>query len=46
MLEEKLDANKNGVEINPILNEVKANAMHTRDFLDKVKIDPGKGHAN
>ncbi|MBE9529660.1 MAG: methyl-accepting chemotaxis protein [Proteobacteria bacterium] len=46
MLEEKLDANKHGVEINPILNEVKANAMHTRDFLDKVKIDPGKGHAN
>ena len=46
VLEEKLDANKHGVEINPILNEVKANAMHTRDLLDKVKIDPGKSHAN
>jgi nitrate/nitrite-specific signal transduction histidine kinase len=46
MLEEKQDANKHGVEINPILNQVKANAMHTRDLLNKVKIDPGKGHAN
>ncbi len=46
MIEEKLDENNDGVEINPILNEVKANAVHTRDILDKVKIDPDKGHVN
>jgi len=46
ILEEKLDANKQGVEINPILNEVKANVMNTRDILDKVIIGPEKGHAN
>ena len=46
MIEEKLDENIDGVEINPILNEVKANAVHTRDILDKVKIDPDKGHVN
>jgi len=31
IIEEKLDAGKHGVEINPILNEVKENAMHTRE---------------
>ena len=46
MIEEKLDENIDGVEINPILNEVKANAVHTWDILDKVKIDPDKGHVN
>jgi methyl-accepting chemotaxis protein len=46
MIEEKLDENIDGVEINPILNEVKANAVHTRNILDKVKIDPDKGHVN
>ena len=46
IIEEKLAANKQGVETYPVLNEVKANAMHTRDILDKVIIDPEKGHAN
>jgi len=46
LVEEKLDANKHGVEIYPILNEVQANAMLTKDILDKVEIDPEKGHAN
>lgn len=45
-VEEKLDENNDGVEIIPILNEVKANAVHTRDILDKVKINPGEGHVN
>jgi hypothetical protein len=46
MIEEKLDENIDGVEINPILNEVKTNAVHTRNILDKVKVDPDKGHVN
>jgi len=41
-----LDENIAGVEINPILNEVKANAVHTRNILDKVKIAPDKGNVN
>jgi nitrogen fixation/metabolism regulation signal transduction histidine kinase len=45
-IEEKLDGDNDGVEIIPILNEVKANAVHTRDILDKVKINPDKGHVN
>jgi methyl-accepting chemotaxis protein len=45
-IEEKLDENNDGAEIIPILNEVKANAVHTRDILDKVKINPGEGHVN
>jgi nitrogen fixation/metabolism regulation signal transduction histidine kinase len=45
-IEEKLDGDNDGVEIIPILNEVKANAVHTRDILDKVKMDPDKGHVN
>lgn len=46
MIEKKLDGDNDGVEIIPILNEVKANAVHTRDILDKVKINPDKGHVN
>jgi methyl-accepting chemotaxis protein len=46
MIEEKLAASKHGVEINQFLNEVKENAMHTRDILEKVKIDPDKRHVN
>ena len=46
MIEEKLDENNDGVETNPILNEVKANAVHTRDVLEKVKIDTDKSLVN
>ena len=46
MLEEKLDTGKHGEEENPFLNKVKANAVHTRNMLDKVKIDPDKSQVN
>lgn len=46
IIEEELEAGQQGVEINPILKEVKKNAMHTRDILNKVKIESEKGHAN
>ena len=46
MIEEKLDENTDGIDIKPILNKVKANAVHTRNILDKVKIDPDKSHVN
>jgi signal transduction histidine kinase len=46
MLEEKLDTGKHGEEENLFLNKVKANAVHTRNMLDKVKIDPDKSQVN
>ena len=46
MLEEKLDTGKHGEEENPFLKKVKANAVHTRNMLDKVKIDPDKSQVN
>ncbi len=46
MVEEKLDENTDGIDINHILNKVKANAVHTRNILDMVKIDPDKTHVN
>ena len=46
MIEVKLDENTDGIDIKPILNKVKANAVHTRNILDKVKIDPDKSHVN
>ena len=42
MVEEKLAANKQGVEINSILNEVKEKAMHAREILDTLIIDRDK----
>ena len=46
MTEEKLDENTDGIGIKPFLNKIKANAVHTRNILDKVKIDPDKTHVN
>ena len=46
VLEEKLAAGKCGEEIAACLNQAKANAMHTRNILDRVKTDPGKSQAN
>jgi len=46
MIEEKLGEDNDGVETNPILNEVKANAVHTRAILEKVKIDTDKSLVN
>jgi signal transduction histidine kinase len=46
MLEEKLKIAKEGEELAACINEAKANAIHTRNILDKVKIDPGKTHVN
>ena len=46
MIEEKLDENTDGIDSNHILNKVKTNAVHTRNILDKVKIDPDKTHVN
>ena len=46
MTEEKLDENTDGIGIKPFLNMIKANAVHTRNILDKVKIDPDKTHVN
>jgi hypothetical protein len=46
MIEEKLDENTDGIDSNHILNKVKANAVHTRNILDKVKIDPDKTPVN
>ena len=45
-IDEQLDASKHGVEENSFLNEVKANAVHTQNILDKLRIDSDKGHAN
>jgi len=46
MIDAKLDAGKHGEETNQILAQIKENAMHTRDILDTVKIDPDPGHVN
>ncbi len=46
MVEEKLAANKQGLEINSILNEVKEKAMHAREILDTVIIDRDKYRIN
>ncbi len=46
VLEDRLDGDHQRVELNPILNEVKEKAMHTREILNKLKIDPDSGHAN
>lgn len=46
MIGDKLDENADGIGSHHILNEVKANAVHTRNILDKVKIDPDKTQVN
>jgi nitrogen fixation/metabolism regulation signal transduction histidine kinase len=46
MLEEKRDAGLQGVDENQFLKEVKENAMHTRNILNKVKTDPEESQAN
>lgn len=46
MLEEKLKIAKEGEELSACINKAKANAIHTRNILDKVKIDPEKTHVN
>jgi methyl-accepting chemotaxis protein len=46
VLEARPEAGQCEEEIAARLNEVKANAIHTRSILDKVKIDPGKSHVN
>jgi methyl-accepting chemotaxis protein len=46
VLEATPEAGQCEEEIAARLNEVKANAIHTRSILDKVKIDPGKSHVN
>jgi hypothetical protein len=46
VLEERLADGQCGEELAACLKEVKANASHTRNILDKVKIDPEKTHVN
>ena len=46
MLEEKRDAGSQGEDESRLLQEVKQNARHTRNILDKVKTDPEKSQAN
>ena len=46
MLEARLDDCQGEDALAACLNEVKANANHTRNILDKVHIDPGKSHIN
>jgi signal transduction histidine kinase len=46
MIEGKLDENTGETAESHILNKVKANAVHTRNILDRVKIDPDKTHVN
>jgi nitrogen fixation/metabolism regulation signal transduction histidine kinase len=46
MLEEKREAGLQGVDENQFLKEVKENAMHTRNILNKVKTDPEESQAN
>lgn len=46
MLEARLEDGEYGEEFAACLNEIKANASHTRNILDKVNSDPGKSHVN
>ena len=48
MLEEKRDAGsrKAGEDDKQLLTDIKENARHTRNILDKVKTDPEKSQAN
>ena len=46
LLESRLENGQAGEDIAACLNEVKANAHHTRNILDKISIDPGKSHVN
>ena len=46
VLEEKLESGPCGEEITACLNEVKANASHTRNILDKITTDPEKNLVN
>ena len=48
MLEEKRDAGSReaGEDDKQLLTDIKENARHTRNILDKVKTDPEKSQAN
>jgi nitrate/nitrite-specific signal transduction histidine kinase len=46
MLEEKGDAGNDRLDKNHILKQIKENARHTRNILDKVKTAPEKSQAN
>ena len=46
MLEAELEGGQHGEEFAACLKEIKANASHTRNILDKVNSDPGKSHVN
>ena len=48
MLEEKRDAGSReaGEDDKQLLTDIKDNARHTRNILDKVKTDPEKSQAN
>ena len=46
MLEARLEDGQYGEDVAACLNEIKANASHTRNILDKVNSDPEKSHVN
>ena len=46
MLEAELEEGQYGEEFAACLYEIKANASHTRNILDKINSDPGKSHVN
>ena len=46
MLEGKKDAGGNGPNKDQVLKQIKENARHTRNILDRIKTDPQKGQAN
>lgn len=46
MLEEKMNAGGDGLDKGQILKQIKENARHTRNILDKVETDPEKSQAN
>ena len=46
ILEARLEDGQGGEELAACLNEIKANASHTRNILDKINIDPEKSHVN
>lgn len=46
MLEEKRDTGEQGGAENTLLNKLKANAVHTRNILEKVQIDPDQSQVN
>ena len=46
ILEEKRDTGEHGHAENSLLNEVKANAVHTRNILEKIQMDTDQSRAN